>query len=274
MPAPKSKSGKRKLSISPKEKQILAKDEADAFARPAYGAIQPIRGEAENQVFRFEVGPAILEQVRKTLERMPIRTLTESIKHAKHPGFYQLFLDGKPVYIGKTSRQIRARLAEHVKKISSRIDIMRMTCRYAYVEDPSLVDVAEGALINFFEKEASWNTSGFGSKVTGAGRSGQARSAWDEQFQADVNKNISITCTGEASLRKFIQLVAQQAPFTLSVPTTHLPQFKQDHPHGPGAISETRSFEEWCLFIAKKLAKGWRIDRRENAYYIRPEGSS
>jgi|GEM_PF-443227 len=265
---------KRELSVTPEKEESIAKEEAAAFERPAYGAVQPIRGEAENQVFRFEVGPAILEQVRRTLERMPIRSLAESVRLAKHPGFYQLFLDGKPVYIGKTSRPIGTRLGEHTKKISSRIDISRMTCRYAYVEDPSLVDVAEGALIKFFEKEASWNTSGFGSKVTGSGRSGQALSFWDQQFPADLDKNIPVAIPAGTTLKQFIQIVARNAPFTLSVPKGHVEQFLEAHPKTLDALSETRTFSKWCAFIETKLAKGWRIDRRYNAYYIRPEGAS
>jgi len=262
---------KRKLSVEPEEQESIAKEQAAAFERPAHGAVKPIRGEAENQVFRFEVGPAILEQVRRTLDRMPIGSLVESVNLAKHPGFYQLFLDGKPVYIGKTSRSIGVRLGEHVKKISSRIEITRMTCRYAYVEDPSLVDVAEGALINFFEKEAIWNTSGFGSKVTGAGRSGQARSDWDEQFPANLKKPILISISGEARFRKFIQLVARQAPLTVSIPNARVASFNTAHDFVIGALSETKPFDEWCSFIENKLAKGWRIDRRQNAYYILPE---
>lgn len=251
-----------------------ADKDAEALKRPAFGAIKPIRGEDEDQVFRFEVGPAILEEVRRTLLNMPVRPLTEGAKLAKHPGFYQLFLDGKPVYIGKTSRPIRTRLGEHAGMLSRRLKIKRVTCRYVYVEDPSLIDVAEGALIKFFEVESGWNTSGFGSKATGAHCGGQEKSLWDQHFPPDFNVKIPVTTSAKATLRGFVRILARQAPVVVSIPQRHLSQFETDHPQLIGAIGETRTFEEWCVFLRERLAPGWEIDRRDKAFYIRPKGSA
>jgi len=94
------------------------------------------------------------------------------------------------VYIGKASkgmtkskRTLRARLGEHVNKISGRDNIALADMKYRYLTFDSewWVFAAEFALMNHYRPE--WNESGFGSKTPGVGRPGTDRvSPWDQQF--------------------------------------------------------------------------------------------
>src|SRR6185437_7163950 len=121
-------------------------DAAEEAALRSGAVVRPIRDEPDELVFRFEVGPAILAQLLEKLERIPTMPLMNALG-ARYPGFYQLFMGGHPKYIGKTARPIGQRLKEHARKLRHRtgIDLDAISCKYAFVEDPSLVDVAEGA---------------------------------------------------------------------------------------------------------------------------------
>jgi hypothetical protein len=264
----------------PDEVVVAAEHEAEevgeAFKRPAIGAVVPIRDpEDEPYVFRFEVGPAILTQLLEKLRQLEPRSLTESLD-AKYPGFYQLFLDGKPVYIGKTARAVGDRLTEHLKKISGRIALERITCKFAYVEDPSLVDVAEGTLINFFSvnEGGEWNRSGFGSKVTGYRRGRQSGSEWEAQFPPDLLWPIKAGAPQLITLAALIKQIARNSPITVSIPRDHQAAFAAAHPNRINVPTQTKPFEEWIAFIQQNLSDHWAIDRQASAWYVEPNNAA
>ena len=97
----------------------------------------------------------------------------------KSSGIYALYFNGKLVYIGKASsgttkskRTLRARLSEHIGKISGRknIAIEDMTCRYLTFNSEWWVFAAEFALISTYTPE--WNASGFGKQNAGCRATG------------------------------------------------------------------------------------------------------
>jgi hypothetical protein len=245
---------------------------AESFARPPIGAVKPIRDpDDEPYVFRFEVGPAILIQLLEKLRRLEVRPLIESL-NAKHPGFYQLFVKEEPRYIGKTSRPIGSRLAEHAKKIRGRenLNLTDVGCKYAYVEDPSLVDVAEGALINFFGAHgaAEWNRSGFGSKVTGYNRGKQSGSDWDTLYPPNLAFAIEAGFKQPILLQSIITQIARSAPLTLSIPKTHRAAFRADHTQKVAIEIAKRPFNEWISIIKDHLAPGWHVDQQAGGWYF------
>ena len=139
--------------------------------------------------FDFDLDRGIRSQVVEKLENSPLLPLT---KEAGPPasGIYALYCKDRLVYIGKASkgttkskRTLRARLAEHVTKISGRqkINLADMKCRYLTFDSEWWVFAAEFALMVHYRPQ--WNESGFGSKVPGKGRPGTDRvSRWDELF--------------------------------------------------------------------------------------------
>jgi hypothetical protein len=249
-----------------------AAEEAARMARPAVGAVTPIRDPADEPfVFRFEVGPAILKQLLEKLETLSVQPLDDCLG-ARHPGFYQIFLDGKPVYIGKASRPIGERLREHKRKLRGRIPLTRIGCRFAYVEDPSLVDMAEGLLIKFFEaySAADWNRSGFGSKTTGYGRAGTRLAKWDTDFPLDFNWQIETGSAKPITLAALVRKVASEAPLPFSIPTKHRAAFNAAHPGTLNVPVATRSFKQWVTFIERNLSAGWVVQREPRTWYIVP----
>jgi hypothetical protein len=139
--------------------------------------------------FEFDLDRAISAQVVKKLAASRKLPLVSGVGPLES-GIYALYYRNKLVYIGKASkgttkskRTLRARLAEHFRKISARrkITLSAMTCRYLTFESEWWVFAAEFALITRYNPE--WNASGFGSKIPGVGRPGTTRvSRWDERF--------------------------------------------------------------------------------------------
>ena len=139
--------------------------------------------------FDFDLDRGVRSQVVEKLETSPASPL-ERGAGPQASGIYALYFRGALVYIGKASRgttkskrTLRARLSEHVGKISGRdnIALSEMTCRYLTFNSEWWVFAAEFALITHYTPE--WNESGFGSKTPGAGRPGTHRvSLWNEKF--------------------------------------------------------------------------------------------
>lgn len=139
--------------------------------------------------FDFDLDRGIREQVVEKLESSPPHALAKGVGPAES-GIYALYFRGKLVYIGKASkgtttskRTLRARLGEHVGKISGRdnITLADMKCRYLTFASEWWVFAAEFALITHYDPE--WNGSGYGSKTPGVGRPGTSRvSAWNTKY--------------------------------------------------------------------------------------------
>jgi hypothetical protein len=139
--------------------------------------------------FEFDLDRGIRQQVVEKLENSPLLALEKNAGPASS-GIYALYHKGALVYLGKASktmtasgRTLRARLNEHVTKISGRqnISLEEMKARYLTFSSEWWVFAAEFALIAHYKPE--WNASGFGSKVPGKGRPGTERvSKWDKLF--------------------------------------------------------------------------------------------
>lgn len=143
--------------------------------------------------FEFDLDEGIRAQVIERLEQSPLLPLERGVG-PRESGVYALYFRGDLVYVGKASKEttksgrtLRARLSEHVSKISSRrnITLADVTCRYLTFSSEWWVFAAEYALIVHYQP--SWNYSGFGSKTPGAGRPGTSLvSRWNELFPPAV----------------------------------------------------------------------------------------
>jgi hypothetical protein len=244
---------------------------AEEPSEPAV-VIPPMGGVPDELIFRFEVGPAILAQLLAKLKKLPAVSLDEGID-ALYAGFYQLFHKNTAVYIGKSSRPIGERLAEHKKKISGRVGLSMgdMTCRYVYVVDPSLVDVAEKALISFFRVRgmADWNSSGFGSKVTGYGRGKQKASKWTSSFPFDLQRVVTAGYPNPITLPAFVEQLRLVSPPPFSIPDAFYKDFIAEHQEISVSIAEeSKAFADWVLSLEALLATNWRVERLPEGWYI------
>ena len=105
--------------------------------------------------FDFDLDRGIRSQVVEKLESSPLFTLGKGVG-PQASGIYALYFGNTLVYIGKASkgttkskRTLRARLSEHVSKISGRqnISLSDLKCRYLTFASEWWVFAAEFALI-------------------------------------------------------------------------------------------------------------------------------
>lgn len=139
--------------------------------------------------FEFDLDDGIRKQVIEKLESSPLLPLLRGVGPPES-GVYALYFRGELVYVGKASKEttksgrtLRARLSEHVGKISSRQNIAldEVRCRFLTFSSEWWVFAAEYSLIVHYAPV--WNSSGFGSKTPGVGRPGTALvSRWNELF--------------------------------------------------------------------------------------------
>jgi hypothetical protein len=145
--------------------------------------------EIDQHRFEFDLDRGIREQVVEKLEQSPLLPLAKGAG-PQCSGIYALYFKKKLVYVGKASkgtttseRTLRARLNEHVRKISRRQNIRVAEMRFRYLTFASewWVFAAEFALVTHYQP--AWNASGFGSNVPGSGRLGTHRvSRWNKEF--------------------------------------------------------------------------------------------
>ncbi|NJS15672.1 MAG: Eco29kI family restriction endonuclease [Sphingopyxis sp.] len=138
--------------------------------------------------FTFDLDAGIRSQLVEHLERTPKLELAKGVGPSES-GLYAIFLDETLVYIGKATRTftksgrtLRARLAEHIGKLSGRkADLSRFKVTYATFDSDWWVVAGEVSLIRHLSPP--WNDSGFASKTPGAGRPGTERiSEFDRLF--------------------------------------------------------------------------------------------
>lgn len=263
-----------------------AVEKAEAEARIAAASVSVIRDVEDRFVFRFEVGPAILAQVYAKLDRLPRLPLgavaAERSKkledaHRQFPGvseyraFYQLFFKGESKYVGKTTRGVAVRLFEHQRKLFGRVGINLddVECKYVFVEDPSLVDMAEGSLISYFGGMASWNASGLGSKVTGAGRLDQKQSEWQRTYPPDFSVTVEAGGDEPMTLFALLKQLAVWAPVTLAIPKVQRSAFQADHPTAFDIRRVELLWVDWVKLLESHLAEGWAIERGTENWHVR-----
>jgi Eco29kI restriction endonuclease len=148
-----------------------------------------VKSDNDPHYFQFDLDRGIRIQVVEKLEDSPSMPLIKGVG-PNESGVYALYFLNELVYIGKASkgttkslRSLRARLAEHVAKLSQRsgLSMANVTCRYLVFDSEWWVFAAEFALISHYSPE--WNDSGFGSNTPGVGRPGTSRiSKFDAKF--------------------------------------------------------------------------------------------
>lgn len=227
------------------------------------------------QAMRTQLMEAILqlEPVPLTKERLePIQ---------RRPGIYQLFLDGKSVYIGKADSNLTDRLAIHRRKFSGRydaksvqgtplVDRMSFRCMYINADIDSLGP--EKMLIHQFKRDgdAPWNNTGIGNKDPGRNRdmSVVKLTHFDRMFP--INLDVVITPQAPVSQKIVVPICdLQDALASLKVAMPFLFRYGQSNPNKKLLKSirvdndtidgVSRTVREWLSWVADQLPTGWSI---------------
>lgn len=130
--------------------------------------------------FEFDLAGALLSQVVNVLDNMESETLTTTLVAtipSEAQGVYQLFLDDRMVYIGKSDAEagLSARLLRHSNKILHRRNFGKKKVSFKAVRISVFAAMdLETQLIKHYKGKGqllvAWNKSGFGANDPGRNR--------------------------------------------------------------------------------------------------------
>jgi hypothetical protein len=221
--------------------------------------------------FEFDLPAALLEQLVVMLDHMEqgqlLPEVTQAIPNAQ--GVYQLFHNGKLVYVGKTDAEagLKQRLSRHAWTIQSRhnLEVQEMSFKAVEVLVFSAMDL-ETALIAHYKKRRqhpAWNGSGFGSNDPGRRRDTTALKSdgFDASYPINIDLALGTLPTGEAVALEVLAQVAPMLPYTLRHERSEeaLSELRSGIVHLPsGDVPTLRSV---IAAICEALPEGWQATR-------------
>ncbi|HMG48850.1 MAG TPA: GIY-YIG nuclease family protein [Allosphingosinicella sp.] len=175
--------------------------------------------------FEFDLPSALLEQLIAILDGMEqgslLPNVTQAVPNAQ--GVYQLFHNGKLVYVGKTDAEsgLRQRLSRHAWTIQSRhkLDVTEMSFKAVEVLVFSAMDL-EKALIGYYKKRKehpTWNGSGFGSNDPGRKRDKTAlkQDGFDANYPINIDIGLEAGALGPSTALEVLTQLMPSVPYTL-----------------------------------------------------------
>ncbi|MBA5689147.1 GIY-YIG nuclease family protein [Rugamonas apoptosis] len=225
--------------------------------------------------FEFDLPRALLRDLVALLDGLgsaPLESRAIETQIPEEQGVYQLFLDDKLVYIGKTDAEagLRARLSRHSRKILQRkhLDPARVSFKAVRIFVFTAVDL-ETLLITYYSdrdgRRPSWNSSGFGSNDPGRERDTTRLKVehFDAQYPIDIdNHPIEVGVRGEMSAATLLAALNKAVPFIVRTqnaggrsrqPHADLETTKVSVPEGP------HSARAILRMAASALGPAWQI---------------
>ena len=223
------------------------------------------------KVLRHEL-PGIVTAIElATLTAASVNALPEGAK-----GAYVLFVDGYPVYAGKTDTRhgFRDRLNRHAFTIQNRKNL-----------DPSAIGFKAIRILVFsnFDVEAilidamrtaddgalAWNNSGFGSNDPGHNREGQEPAHFDMMYPINIDRQLHLFAPGQYGLLQLLIALKQHLPYYFRYETDLKPgsddkyiDYRKGHADQRAApaieVSEEDTTRTILLKVMAALPAGWR----------------
>lgn len=247
----------------------------------------------------FDLPNALLADLVQLFEGMKPQALTAA-NAAKIPngqGVYQLFLDRRLVYVGKTDAKagLSDRLVRHAKKITSRLtlDSTKVTFKAVRIYVFTAMDL-ERALIDYYSRDdddvekikvkarleakleakskvgakpkskLAWNNSGFGANDPGRKRDQTVlkKSHFDISYPIDLDVSVTIVKERPNTAAGILSQMRAQLPYKLrfaaDASSPKLPHRELEETRIPGAVG-TLSVRQVLSKVARALGTKWQI---------------
>ncbi|MBS2548813.1 Eco29kI family restriction endonuclease [Catenulispora sp. NL8] len=170
--------------------------------------------------FRLSITQALGDQLHAEIAKLAPEPLTETAINALRPegGVYQLYLNGKLIYVGKADKSLPDRLHQHRRKLSGRVGIsieqMTFTCLYV-IEDLSAM-APEDLLIKHYKDASPWNNNGFGNKDPGRNRDRTLVKArhFDALYPIDLDHEVEVP-EQHAKIKDYLESLKSVLPYNL-----------------------------------------------------------
>lgn len=173
--------------------------------------------------FEFDLPGALLSRLVEVLDGIESAGLNvENLRQVPEAqGVYQLFLDERLVYVGKTDADagLHKRLTRHAKKIMHRTSLnpARVSFKAVRIFVFTAMDL-EADLIRHYGgvKAIDWNGSGFGSNDPGRERDTTKISPdnYDAKFPIDIHREIPFSIEDQETAAAALSRLKEVLPYT------------------------------------------------------------
>lgn len=173
--------------------------------------------------FEFDLPEALLARLIEVLDGLEAVSLSsENLRGVpEEQGVYQLFLDNKLVYVGKTDAEagLYKRLARHARKIVHRVglDPARVSFKAVRIFVFTAINL-ESDLIRHYGgvKAIDWNGSGFGSNDPGRERDTTKVDPrnYDALFPIDIGREIAFAVEAGEMAASAVARLKDALPYT------------------------------------------------------------
>jgi hypothetical protein len=173
--------------------------------------------------FEFDLPGALLARLVQVLDGLETAPLDNAnlLQIPQEQGVYQLFLDNRLVYIGKTDAKagLNKRLTRHARKIRHRIglDPARVSFKAVRIFVFTAIDL-ETDLIRHYGgvKDIEWNGSGFGSADPGRERDTTRIDPgnYDARFPIDIDRELAFAIEVDETAASALARLKDALPYT------------------------------------------------------------
>lgn len=176
------------------------------------------------ETLEFDLPSALLTQLVKLLDSMPSASLAQGELNEvpEEQGVYQIFLDEKLVYIGKTDAEagLKKRLSRHCEKIKNRVGLQSGVVRFKAVRIYVFAAMdLETQLIEHYKNslgKLEWQNSGFGSNDPGRKRDSGKPGIFDSTFPIDIDLPfLSQLESGTVSVSEALNNLKRNVPYVV-----------------------------------------------------------
>ena len=221
--------------------------------------------------FEFDLPEALLTRLIEVFDELEAAPMAPKFVKSipEEQGVYQLFLDSKLVYIGKTDADagLAKRLVRHADKIEHRKDLepARVSFKAVRLFVFTAMDL-EAQLIGHYggTKAVPWNGSGFGSNDPGRNRdtSIYKEGHFDVIFPIDIERPLKLDLSNAKLASDVLHALKSHLPYTLRF---HTQSPKSRHPH-PELVETAVSLSTALPYTVKsiisqvvaQLGPGWQ----------------
>ncbi|MBB3963682.1 GIY-YIG nuclease family protein [Rhizobium metallidurans] len=220
--------------------------------------------------FEFDLPGALLSRLITILDDLqPAPLNAANLSNVpEEQGVYQLFLDDRLVYVGKTDAEagLHKRLTRHARKVMYRVglDPMRVSFKAVRIFVFTAMDL-ESDLIRHYGgvKAIDWNGSGFGSNDPGRERDTTKIDLgnYDAKFPIDIDREVAYAIDAGEMAADALARLKEALPYTFRFESKG-GRSRKPHPDTEltplAALTGPVTPREAIRHIVASLPKGWQ----------------
>lgn len=219
--------------------------------------------------FEFDLPDALLEQLVRVLTDMEHAPLNvgnlSGVPEAQ--GVYQLFLDDKLAYIGKTDAEagLKKRLERHSGKLQHRKGLTpeQVSFKAVRIFVFTAMDLETQLIRHYGAGGSPWNNSGFGANDPGRNRDMTVIEAgnFDAMYPIDIDRQLDANFAGQHVAAQLVMALKDVLPYTFRFQTQGQRSRKphQELQDAKVTISaNAKSAREIITELTKQLPAGWQ----------------